>query len=477
MNVCRPVLAAAIIAALCPAVVRAQSYSEPFAPVVQAADVVRASATSGDGQPSCNACNSCCNSCCDSCCNDCCCGSWFDWPCGCCLSDLGEACKLWKPCCEDSPYSAGGWIAQSFVWNPYNPRDRFNGPVTWLDRSNEYQLNEVYFYVAKATKTDCCCPWDWGYRMDVMYGTNYRWNTSGGFETDWDTNRAFYGFAMPQLYGELAYNDLTLKVGRFFSPVGYYVIGTANNFFPVLPYTFQYGEPFTHTGVLASYKYSDSLTYGGALTHGWDNTDNRGNPHLGGLANATYTIDECRSLAYVGVFGQEPNLSGVSGGFTTRYLQTMVYTRKLSDDAMWVLQSDFGTQSDAVLPGVTAKWYGLNTYLYWNMTCRCQWGVNGEWFRDQGGFRVGQVLPSIGSPNARGFAEGGPGPQSPGYNGSFYRFTFGPKYFLTPNVYTRAAFLADYYSGARDADTGSVPFDDGTKRHQEVLAFDLIATY
>jgi lipoprotein NlpD len=57
-----------------------------------------------------------------------------------------------------------------------------------------------------------------------------------------------------------------------------------------------------------------------------------------------------------------------------------------------VLQSDFGTQHDAVVAGQTAKWYGLNSYLYWNMTCRCQWGLNGEWFRDQGGFRVGQVL-------------------------------------------------------------------------------------
>ena len=73
---------------------------------------------------------------------------------------------------------------------------------------------------------------------------------------------------------------------------------------------------------------------------------------------------------------------------------------------MGVLQSDFGTQNDAFVAGQTAKWYGINSYLYWNMTCRCQWGVNAEWFRDQGGFRVGQVLPCFGSPNARGWALG-----------------------------------------------------------------------
>ncbi len=405
-----------------------------------------------------------CTASCDTC-DSCCCRSWlggcldrlhcWSWPCGCALSDLGEACKLWEPCCPDSG---------------------------WTDRANEYQMNEFYGWIGKATNTGGC-GWDWGFRTDALYGTNYRWDTSAGFETHWG-NGAFYGLAVPQLYGQVAYNNLDIKVGRFFSPVGYYVIGTANNFFPVLPYTFQYGEPFTHTGALASYKYSDSLVLGGGVTHGWDSSDNTGNPHAGGLLTATWTIDDQRTFAYVGVFGPEPNFSGVNPssvngvGYTNRYLQTAVYTRKFSDDVMWVLQSDFGTQHDAVVPGQTAKWYGLNTYLYWNMTCRCQWGLNLEWFRDQGGFRVGQVLPSFGSPNAVGLDQGrGPTTLSPGFDGSFYRITFGPRYYFTPNIYTRAALLADWYDGKPDGDTGDAPFDAGTRNHQQIVVFDLVGTF
>jgi hypothetical protein len=416
---------------------------------------------------------------CDSCDYGCGCGWGFCWPCGCLLSDLGEPCKLWEPCCECSGWTAGGWLAQSYTWNPYQPNDRFNGPVTWTDRANDYQMNELYGYVGKAANTEGC-GWDWGFRTDALYGTNYRWTTSAGFESSFG-NSQFYGLAIPQLYGEVAYNDLSVKVGHFYSPVGYYVVGTANNFFPVLPYTFQYGEPFTHTGMLATYKYSDSLTLGGGITHGWDNSDNTGNNHAGGLITTTWTIDEQRSFAYVGVFGPEPNLSGVNPssivsplgttgtGYTNRYLQTLVYINKLSDDASFVLQSDFGTQTDAVVAGRTAKWYGINSYLYWNQTCRIQWGLNGEWFRDQGGFRVGQVLPSFGSPNARGYARG------PGFDGSFYRLTFGPRYYFTPNIYTRAAFLADWYQGTQAA--GGRPFDDGTKDHQQIVVFDLVGTF
>jgi len=372
-----------------------------------------------------------------------------------------------------------GWLAQGFVWNPYQPNDRFNGPMTWNDRANDYQMNELFYAFGRTAKTDECCL-DWGLRADFLYGTSYRWNTSAGLETHFG-NGQFYGLAIPQAYVQLGYNNWDVKVGHFYSPVGYYVIGTANNFFPVLPYTFQYGEPFTHTGMIATKKLSDELTLGGGLTHGWDSSDNTGNPHAGGLATASWTIDEQRSLAYVGVFGPEPNFTGVNlaangFGYTNRYLQTLVYTRKFSDDVIGVLQSDFGTQHNALFDAGgntrTAKWYGLNSYLYWNMTCRCQWGLNGEWFRDQGGFRVGGVLPSFGSPNARGL----PLDRS-GYDGSFYRVMFGPKYYFTPNIYTRAAFAADWFVGKSRNANALKPFDDGTKDHQQVVVFDLIGTF
>jgi Putative beta-barrel porin-2, OmpL-like. bbp2 len=483
----RHVLWAALLAAVCPGAIRAQSagpyyyagiagYQEAQEGAAEAAPPA-ADANYGAGQGCCDSCGGCggglfshglFGGC----------GCGLCWPCGCKLEDLGEACKLWKPCCEESQWSANGWLTQSYVWNPYRPNDKFNGPVTWTDRANEYQMTELWYGFGRTTKTDGCC-WDFGGRFDIFYGTNYRWDTSAGFESHWG-NGQFYGAAVPNAYLEAAYNTWTARFGRFVSPVGYYTVGTANNFFPVIPYTYQYGEPFTHTGIWVNNKLSDQWTVGGGITHGWDDTDNTGNPHAGGLLNATYTIDEQRSLAWVGVLGNEPNLSGVNFyapngvGYTGRYFQTLVYTRKFSDDVMGVLQSDFGTQHDAVIDPNgnlrTAKWYGLNGYLYWNMTCRCQWGLNGEWFRDQGGFRVGQVLPSFGSPHARGLARSG-------FDGSFYRITFGPRYYFTPNVYTRVAALFDWYEG-KENNAGSLrPFDDGQRNHQQIVVFDLVGTF
>ncbi|MFO0904633.1 MAG: outer membrane beta-barrel protein [Pirellulales bacterium] len=402
-----------------------------------------------------------------------------DCDCGpCCypLADLGEAWKLFDGCFfQERNINAGGWLAQSFTWNPYNPNDRYNGPMTWTDRANEYQMNELYFYLGRAANTEGC-GWDYGYRVDALYGSNYRWDTAAGLETDFG-NGKFYGLALPQFYGEVAYNDLTVKVGHFVSPVGYFAVGTANNFFPVLPYTFQYGEPFTHTGALATWKVNDKITWGNGFTRGWDNFDSTGNPNLGYLGTLTYTMDSGDTLAWVGLFGREPNLTGANFdpdrgvGFSTCYTQTLVYTKKYSDDVTGVLQSDYGVQGDASpITGGEARWYGLNSYLLWNQTCRLQWGANLEWFRDDGGARVGAALPSFGSPNAVGY------PQPQGFNGSFYVATVGAKYFFTPNLYTRGAFRADWYDGTRNL-ANNMPFDDGTKNHQQVVVLDLVFTF
>jgi hypothetical protein len=425
-------------------------------------------APSGD----CTTCNSGCDTCCDSGCG---CGGWDLFPCNCHVADLGDPHSIADLCFfKERNWIAGGYVAQSYVWNPYQPPDNFNGPLTWTDRANEYQMNEVYGYIGKVANTEGC-GFDWGYRADALYGTNYRWDTAAGLESHIN-NGNFYGLALPQFYAELAYNDLSVKVGHFISPVGYYTVGQGNNFFPILPYTYQYGEPFTHTGVLATYKQSDNFSWGGGFTRGWDNFDNSGNPNLSAIGTANYTGDNGGSLAWVGMYGREPNFSGsgfsptIGSGFSTRYFQTLVYTKKFSDDVMGVLQSDFGVQGDATATGRTARWYGVNSYLYWNQTCRMQWGLGGEWFRDEEGFRVGQVLPSFGSPNARGNTVG------PGFAGNFYRITFGPKYYITPNLYTRAALAADWYDGPRNAG-GQLPYDGGTREHQQVGIFDLVWTF
>ena len=81
------------------------------------------------------------------------------------------------------------------------------------------------------------------------------------------------GFALPQCYADLAYQDLTLRAGHFFTIIGYEVVQAPQNFFYSHAYTMQYGEPFTHTGGLLTWDCTDRLSVSGGLVNGWDKFD------------------------------------------------------------------------------------------------------------------------------------------------------------------------------------------------------------
>lgn len=397
----------------------------------------------------------------------------------------GEGCSS---CCDrdafklfDSPtldcwgVDVGGWVAQGYTWNPDRPADRFNGPVTYPDRSNEYQLNQAWLYVDRPTDTGGCGS-DLGGRIDVMYGTGHRFTTSTGLETfgdgtpRWNNDHRFYGLALPQAYAEVAYNDVKVKMGHFISPVGYFTVGTAYNFFQRLPHTYQHGEPFTHTGMLATYQATDNLSLGAGVIRGWDNWDT-GNPHAGYLGTATLTGDNGSSLAYVQVFTRE---RAQTGAFTNRYLQTVVYTRPINKCLTYVFQSDYGWQNNALANGNDAKWFGMNSYWFYKVSDCLTWGLNTEWFRDQGGFRVGGFLPTTDGGSLRGLSTA-----RSGYDGTFYQMTFGPN--IRPhgskNLLIRPSMSLDWYDGQVNNAGGLRPFDDGANRSQWILATDVVWTF
>ena len=77
---------------------------------------------------------------------------------------------------------------------------------------------------------------DWGFRADVMYGidsadTQAFGNNPGrwDFINGWDFGGT-YGWAMPQLYGEIAAGDFSVIIGHFYTLLGYEVVTAPDNF-------------------------------------------------------------------------------------------------------------------------------------------------------------------------------------------------------------------------------------------------------
>jgi hypothetical protein len=392
-----------------------------------------------------------------------------------------------------------GWIASSYTQNFDSPTDRFNGPVTWTDRSNDWQLNELYSIVKRDPMNDGE-GWDWGFRVDTQYGTSSRFNTSAGFEDKFQSNidHSFYNIAMPNATVVAQYNDLKISFGRYLSPVGFYAIGTYNNFFNTLPYTFQYGEPFTHTGFLAQYQATDDLNLGAGLTRGWDNTGSF-NPGAGyiGTVVRNNLAKEGDSISWVPVFSSAepvtysdnglPIIAGPAGSlsnpagvpnnppaFRPRYLQTLVYSRPIGEKLTYIIQSDFGIQANAWQDGSAAHWYGVNQYLYYKVNNCWSWGINGEWFRDDTGYRVGGFLPNYYQAYYGSRIRGLPTNRS-NYRGNFYQVTVGPRWTPNPNLVIRPNLRFDFFDGV--AGTGFLPYADGTKSNQGILGTDVVLVY
>ncbi|MGV3607872.1 MAG: outer membrane beta-barrel protein [Planctomycetaceae bacterium] len=368
-----------------------------------------------------------------------------------------------------------GNMAQSMTFNFDSPPDRWNGPVTWTDRSNEYQMNQLWVGAEKATDASEK-NWDLGGRVDVMWGTNHRFNTAWGLEDNWNNGNAFYGLAMPNMYAEVAHCDWKVKIGHFASPVGYFGIDTTQNIFNTLPYTYQYGEPFTHTGVLATKTVSEKLTLGGGFTRGWDNfagdpTNSGASPNLGVIGTATYTAENGGSIAYVNMWSNEVNQLG-AGNFSGRYLQTLVLSRPLTETVTYVAQSDFGTQEAALASGRSAQWYGLNHYLLNKRSDCVTWAANFEWFRDEDGYRVGGFLPSLGG----GSTVRGLPLARYGYQGNFFQVTVGPKWSPYKNLFVRPNLRFDWFDGTSPA-ANLRPYDAGNSNRQVIFGTDLVWTF
>ena len=75
---------------------------------------------------------------------------------------------------------------------------------------------------------------------------------------------------MPQIYGEVAYNDVKVKIGHFYTPIGYEVVQATGNFFYSHSYSHTFGEPFTHTGALAAWAPNEKVTWYSGWVDGWD---------------------------------------------------------------------------------------------------------------------------------------------------------------------------------------------------------------
>lgn len=360
--------------------------------------------------------------------------------------------------------NVGGWASGGITYASHNAPSNNNAPISFNDRINEFQFNQLNLFAEKAV--DKGNGWDIGGRVDFMFGTDSRKTQASG----WDNRmiprnngnspgegERFYDVAFPQAYAEIYApfgNGVTAKIGHFYTIIGYEVVTSPDNFFYSHAYTMLYGEPFTHTGALLSYDINNWLSVTGGAVMGWDNFREQPGAwdFLGGV---TITPDDDTSLAVSLISGDTNQTDNIN---TTMY--SVVLQHNFTDKLHYVLQHDFGVRQDgATRGGQNAEWYGINQYLTYDINDKLGAGIRAEWFRDSTGARITT------NNNVSGLA---------GTGGSFYAVTAGLNY--APNTWLklRPELRYDYFGADGD---GSKAFDDNNEFDQLGVAMDMIVTF
>ena len=177
--------------------------------------------------------------CCDTCCEDPCCGTDCGDGCDCgsgCKGGIAGAIEGFSMAGmlgieEGSQLQIGGWTEFFYEDNNVPLSQAYNDLLSFDDVPDHMQLGQQWFYLGRTI--DAEGGFDIGGRIDALYGTDAQKTQAFGnpgagvrgfgfFDASWDHGE--YGFAMPQAYVEMAAGDASIKVGHFFTPIGYEVI-------------------------------------------------------------------------------------------------------------------------------------------------------------------------------------------------------------------------------------------------------------
>jgi Putative beta-barrel porin-2, OmpL-like. bbp2 len=298
---------------------------------------------------------------------------------GCLTGELGDPWKLFSDLPE--AWDMGGWVSTGYHTDA---RPIFN------DRPDELNLHQAWLYAQRSIDTSA--GFDLGGRVDYLYGIDAQNTQAFGIANDhwdnsWDNGGANgYGQAMPQLYAEAGYGDLSVKIGHFFTIIGWEVVGATGNFFYSHAYTFNYSEPFTHTGALATYALNDDVSIWNGYSLGFDSGfEDNGDAYLGGMS---LQLTDDLQLIYALIAGRFEDGDGVAGT-QNGYMHSLIANYALTDSVQYIVQNDIRSTKNAVGDDVTDT-FGVNQYLI--KTLNDRWGVGGrfEWYQSEGIFSAAQ---------------------------------------------------------------------------------------
>ena len=395
---------------------------------------------------------------------------------------------------EEAKTKVYGWIQNSFTGNANGtPKNDLNFGVNPNFEANRWMGNQYYLIIERPLEQNDRI--NFGFRVDNLFGNDWQFNHMRGlFEHSFRLNH-FLGYDPAQFYAEvhlpwLTKGGIDVKGGRFYTILGYEVVPATGRPLLSVPIMFNYGQPFTHTGMLSTLHLTDRVNLYNGTVNGYDrwvNATYKWN-YIGGFTWTSKDTKGALAVSYIWGPNQYPRfLSGTNQqvfllgntipphedgrrdlgyGSNNRISFTEVFTYKWTDKLTQVVESDQSFENNipgsggVALPGGLFQggndrndsWYSFgNWFLYnfCNSADKSYSKLTGVWrsevFRDDGGQRLG-------------------------FRDTLYEMTLGMIYKPKPYIWVRPEIRYDWAQFTH-------PYNDGTRNSQLTLAVDAILLY
>ncbi len=303
-----------------------------------------------------------------------------------------------------------GQFNSSYNWNFNNPIcpagicPGVNATRVFDTRHDSFDFNLAE--VALETQAN-----DWAkFRLDLDFGQDVPLVT-GAYAAPGAAALTSGMFGVQQAYVDLTApvgKGLTFRLGHFVTQLGYEVIESAYNWNTSRSLLFGFAIPFTHTGILATYPFSDKFSASLGIVNGWDVVvdNNKGKTFL---TQFVYKPMDKLTLSLQGTVGPEqapapaPAPSSAAANSNMRGIVDFVATWNATDQLTLGFNYDFGKERGVGGTGIP-NWQGGALYAHYKPFDFVGLTVRGEIFNDDGSRIAAPAIPAV--PAGTTYAEG-----------------------------------------------------------------------
>ncbi len=305
-------------------------------------------------------------------------------------------------------YKLYGYVDVSYTHNFNNPSSQFNNGRIFDVDANSFRPHLAQMVFENEAKSDGGNSDRIGFRIKLNFGEDAQLTGgsilgdtpspgAGGTaqsgtsneHRDFDSGDDFdFQEAYAQYIAPIG-NGLDLRIGRMNTLIGYEVIESPLNPNFSRSFLFGLGEPFTTTGLRASYEFTEQVNFSIGVINAWDGSTSDANRSKSVEALLGLTPLDWLSVSLFGFWGPE----GAVGTKNRDLVQAGgIITAQILKQTSLVLEGYYAEQEDGVVVGGSrkdAQWHGIAGYVIHDFDK--QWGVRlrGEWFKDADGFLTG----------------------------------------------------------------------------------------